>query len=170
MDCFAIHVDKTGDEGLPTVSLDINWAMEQKKDPVLNVHQLVKNGQKPTKEIETQSGTEVIKWIKEWSRLFLHEDILYRNRVNSEGEEQWQLLCPQQFRTIVCKLLHNDMGHLGQDRTIALCQDLVFWPEMSSDVVKWIAQCHRSSTTVCSLEEYHNQPSHGVGGFGLSYP
>ena len=144
VDCLAIHVDKTGDEALPTVSLDINWAMEQKKDPVLNVvHQLVKNGQKPTKEIKTQSGTEVMKWIKEWSRLFLHEDILYRKRVDSEGEEQWQLLCPQQFRTVVCKLLHNDMGHLGQDRTIALCQDRVFWPGMSSDVIKWIAQCHR---------------------------
>ena len=144
VDCLAIHVDKTGDEALPTVYLDINWAMEQKKDPVLNVvHQLVKKGQKPTKEIKSQNGTEVIKWIKEWSRLLLHEDILYRKRVDSEGEEQWQLLCPQQFRTVVCKLLHNDMGHLGQDRTIALCQDRVFWPGMSSDVIKWIAQCHR---------------------------
>ena len=140
VDCLAIHVDKTGDKGLPTVSLDINWAMEQKKD--LECGPSAENGQKPTKEIKTQSGTEVIKWIKEWSSLFLHDDILYRKRVDSEGEEQWQLLCPQQFRTVVCKLLHNDMGHLGQDRTIALCQDRVFWPRMSSDVVKLIAQCH----------------------------
>ena len=144
VECLAIQVNSTGDEGLPTVSMDVNWAAEQKKDPVLNtVYQLVKKGQKPTKEIRAQCAPDVLKWLNDWSRLFLHDDILYRRRVDFDGVERKQLLCPQQFRTVVCKLLHNDMGHLGQDRTIALCQDRVFWPGMSNDVVKWIHQCQR---------------------------
>ena len=103
----------------------------------------MKKGQKPTKEVRAQCDPDVLKWLNDWSRLFLHDGILYRRRVDSDGVEQKQLLCPQQFRTVVCKLLHNDMGHLGQDRTIALCQDRVLWPGMSNDVVKWIAQCRR---------------------------
>ena len=111
---------------------------------VLNtVYQLVKKGQKPTREIRAQCAPDVLKWLNDWSRLFLHDDILYGRRVDSDGVERKQLLCPQQFRTVVCKLLHNGMGYLGQDRTIALCQDRVFWPGMSNDVVKWIGQCQR---------------------------
>ena len=138
VECLAVQVNGIGDEGLPTVSMDVNWAAEQNKDPVLHtVYQLVKKGQKPTKEVRaSQCASDVMKWLNDLSRLFLHDDTLYRRRVDSNGVEQKQLLCPQQFRTVVCKLLHNDMGHLGQDRTIALCQDRVFWPGMSNDVVK----------------------------------
>ena len=144
VESLAVQVNGPGDEGLPTVSMDVNWAAEQRKDPVLNtVYQLVKKGQKPTREIHAQCALDVLKWLNDWSRLFLHDDILYRRRVDSNGVERKQLLCPQQFRTVVCKLLHNGMGHLGQDRTIALCQDRVFWPGMSNDVVKWIGQCQR---------------------------
>ena len=34
-------------------------------------------------------------------------------------------------------------GHLTQDRTIALCQEIFYWPGMSADVVKWISKCTR---------------------------
>ena len=44
---------------------------------------------------------------------------------------------------MVCKLLHDDMGHLGQDRTIALCQERFYCPGMSTDVVEWISMCYR---------------------------
>ena len=144
VECLAVQVNGTGDEGLLTVSMDVNWAAEQEKDPVLHIgYQLVKKGQKPTQEVRAQCAPDILKWLNDWSRLFLRDDILYRRRVDFGRVEQKQLLCPQQFRTVVCKLLHNDMGHLGQDRIVALCQDRVIWPGMSKDVVKWIAQCQR---------------------------
>ena len=76
VECLAIQVNGTGDEGFPTVSMDVNWAAEQKKDPVLHiVYQLVKEGQKPTKEVRAQCGPDILKWLNDWSRLFLHDDI-----------------------------------------------------------------------------------------------
>ena len=38
---------------------------------------------------------------------------------------------------------HDDMGHLGIDRTLAFCQDRVYWPGMARAVEKWIASCKR---------------------------
>ena len=145
VDCLAIHIDENiGGTGLPTVSLDVKWAEEQRKDPVLTeVCHLVKEGQKPTKEQRAQCDPEVLKFLNEWPRLIFDQDVLYRKRVNSDGGDTWQLLCPQQLRNVVCKLLHDDMGHLGQDRTIALCQERFYWPGMSTDVVKWISKCTR---------------------------
>ena len=129
---------------MPTVSLDAKWTEEQRKDPVLaTVCRLVRGGQKPTKEQRAQCDPEVLKFLNEWPRLIFNQDILYRKRVNTDGEENWQLLCPQQLRNVVCKLLHDDMGHLGQDRTIALCQERFYWPGMSTDVVEWISKCSR---------------------------
>ena len=61
----------------------------------------------------------------------------------TSGAKCWQLLCPVQFRKVVCKLLHDDMGHLGQDRTVASCQERFFWPGMTSDIAEYIAQCQR---------------------------
>ena len=35
------------------------------------------------------------------------------------------------------------MGHLGQDRTVASCQERFFWPGMTSGIAGYIAQCQR---------------------------
>ena len=148
VDCLAIHVDeKIRGIGLPTVSLDVKWTEEQKKNPVLaTVSRLVRGGQKPTKEQRAQCDPEVLKFLYEWPRLIFNQDVLYRKQVNPDEEENWQLLCPQQLRNMVCKLLHDDMGHLGQDRTIALCQERFYWPGKSTDVVDGISKYYRCTS------------------------
>ena len=124
------------------MSLDVKWSKEQLKDPVLNeVIRLVKAGKKSTKEERLQLSPEVLRFLNEWSRLTVHEDVIYRKKVNQDGDECWQLLCPVQFHTVVCKLLHDDMGHLGHDRTVVSCQERFFWPGMTSDIAAYIAQC-----------------------------
>ena len=154
VDCLAIHIDeKIGGTGLPTVSLEVKWAEEQRKDPVLTeVCRLVRGGQKPTNQERAQCDPEVLKFLNKWPRLIFDQDVLYRKRVNSDGGDHWQLLCPQQLRNVVWKLLHDDMEHLGQDRTIALCQERFYWPGMSTDVVKWISKCTRYT---CAKAPYH---------------
>ena len=79
-ECLTINDDQSGETtGLPTVSLDVKWSEEQLKDPVLNeVIQLVKTGKKPTKEERSQLSPEVLHFLNEWSRLSVHEDVIYR--------------------------------------------------------------------------------------------
>ena len=39
--------------------------------------------------------------------------------------------------------LHNDLGHLGIGRTVALARDRFYWPRMTSDIEEWIKHCDR---------------------------
>ena len=45
------------------------------------------------------------------------------------------------MRDTVCRMLHDEIGHLGQDRTIALCADRFYWPRYANDIIKWIGEC-----------------------------
>ena len=85
-ECLTINADQSGETtGLPTVSLDVKWSEEQLKDPVLNeVIQLVKTGKKATKEERSQLSPEVLRFLNEWSRLSVHEDVIYRKKVNQD--------------------------------------------------------------------------------------
>ena len=80
VDCLAIHVDeKIRGIGLPTVSLDVKWTEEQRKDPVLaTVCRLVRGGQKPTKEQRAQCDPEVLKFLNEWPKLIFNQGVFYR--------------------------------------------------------------------------------------------
>ena len=58
-------------------------------------------------------------------------------------EEIKQLVLPKQFRRRVVLACHDEMGHLGMDRTLLLLQDRVYWPGMSKDVREHIMTCGR---------------------------
>ena len=54
-----------------------------------------------------------------------------------------QLVLPESFRTRALKGFHDDLGHLGVDRTLDLLRDQFYWPGMMEDVTRHIRQCER---------------------------
>ncbi len=53
---------------------------------------------------------------------------------------QWmQLVLPAQFKSIVLRELHDEMGHQGLDRTTSFIRDCFFWPYMKriSNTMCW---------------------------------
>jgi hypothetical protein len=58
-------------------------------------------------------------------------------------EERQQLVLPAAHIPTVLQALHDDMGHLGKDRTLSLLQDRLYWPGMYKDTKSWIEQCGR---------------------------
>lgn len=72
----------------------------------------------------------------------LQNGILYRRRQVDE-EIQYQLILPESQRSIVLKSLHDDMGHLGFDRTLDLTRTRFFWPKMPQILNKKIKTCSR---------------------------
>ena len=61
---------------------------------------------------------EVIKYFREWNKLSLCNNILYRSAVIN-GVVTQQLVLPTRFRSLVLHL-HDDVGHQGRDRTLSL--------------------------------------------------
>ena len=103
------------------------------------VQKLVSDGQLPTRQQRAALSSDVLKVIKDWKKLTLKDGVLFRHRQSEDGSEKLQLLLPEAYRDLVCRMLHDDMGHLGQDRTISLCADRFFWPSYTKDIVKWIS-------------------------------
>ena len=60
-----------------------------------------------------------------------------------EGEDQYQLILPQEFRSISLRGSHNDLGHLGRDRGVHILRRMSYWPGMNKDLEEWIRICDR---------------------------
>ena len=75
--------------------------------------------------------------LRETNRLTLMDGVLYRTRQVEETLTH-QLLRPEELRAFVLKNLHDDMGHMGIDRTLDLVRSRFYWPRMAVDVERKI--------------------------------
>ncbi|KAJ8003250.1 hypothetical protein DPEC_G00167470 [Dallia pectoralis] len=80
--------------------------------------------------------------LRELTRLELRNGILYRTR-QDEGHTQYQLVLPEELREMVLTSLHDNMGHMGKDRTLDLARARFYWPRMASDIERKVKMCNR---------------------------
>ena len=52
-------------------------------------------------------------------------------------------MLPKSFVPKVILACHDDIGHLGMERTLGLLQKRLFWPKMAGDVCTHIHTCDR---------------------------
>lgn len=101
----------------------------QREDPVWNkVIKLVESDNLPADH--TANSLEEQSILREWKRLRLKSGILYRTR-ECEGKTLFQLILPVVLRPIALKNLHDDIRHLGIERTLELTRSRFYWPKMA---------------------------------------
>ena len=122
---------------------DIDWAKEQSADVTLKrVIQLLRTDNCQHKNELMKESPEVCKYVREWQKFSLIDNVLYRNTV-IDGEQTQQLVLPNSFKDIVLKHLHDDVGHQGRDRTLSLVRSRFFWPGLGSDAQQKVRNCER---------------------------
>ncbi|KAK3505931.1 hypothetical protein QTP70_003643, partial [Hemibagrus guttatus] len=87
------------------------------------------------------TNPELLRLKRETGKLFKRDGLLYRLSKRSSGDEVCQLVLPSEFRDVVMQATHDDLGHLGQERTLDLLRSRFFWPKMSEDVEEYIKNC-----------------------------
>ena len=115
---------------------------KQRADPSIReiIYQL-ESGEKPPPTARAELP-ELALLLREWNRLELRSGVLYRRK--QDGVHQtYQLVLPEELRSLVLTSLHNDMGHLGIDRTLDLVRSRFYWPKMASAVEAMIKTCNR---------------------------
>ena len=120
------------------------WKDLQNNDAVLRKFiPYVLRGAKPTSRelalLERDSPEFKLYW-RNWSRLTMREGVLSRSR-EVEGSTTYQLVLPESERLTVMKGLHDDVGHLGRDRTLELVRSRFFWPGMNEFVQDYVKKC-----------------------------
>ena len=150
IECMAITDTTDGTEDIPENLLETftlspkDWRKAQKDDPTLRciIHSLQTGSRVSASRTQTESTLDC-RYLKEWDRFFISRDgVLYRKTIINEQEFQ-QLVIPIDFRDVVFRALHDDLGHQGRDRTISLIKQRFFWPGIDSYVWDRVRQCSR---------------------------
>ena len=56
------------------------------------------------------------------------------------GKIREQVVLPKKFQRKVLKLLHDDMGHVGPEKTISLVKERFFWPHMAAEIESYVTR------------------------------
>ena len=143
-DLSADTQEETPAEILPSTALSgLDWRLAQRKDPTigLTIQHLKTDARKPAPQVLANPLYDA-RYAKDWDKLFLCNDILYRNGTVSSQEFR-QLVVPLSFRDEIFKALHRDLGHQGRDRTTSLIKQRFYWPGIDSFIRDRVRQCDR---------------------------
>ena len=127
------------------LDVSVDWREEQASDLVLAliIQSLVNGRPWPSGPRRSQECRTLV---KERSHLRMRNNLLYRVRCLGDGdspEMQHQLVIPTSARKCILEHVHDKIGHMGQDRTMALLCPRCFWPGMASDVKEYVRDCAR---------------------------
>uniref|UniRef100_A0A3B1ISM8 Gypsy retrotransposon integrase-like protein 1 n=1 Tax=Astyanax mexicanus TaxID=7994 RepID=A0A3B1ISM8_ASTMX len=140
-------------KGFPVISKlsEIEVREKQKSDSVIReVISSLEGGGVPSPSAKKEMP-QLHLMCREWNKLLLRNGILYRKR--QEGHEvQHQLVLPEDWREMVMTSLHDDMGHLGVERTLDLVRSRFYWPRMANDIENKIRTCRRCVLRKAPLE------------------
>lgn len=138
----AIPDDYTIENSMPPFLSHLNIKEEQRADAVIRelVYQM-ETGEKVSPMARAELP-ELSLLLREWVRLELIDGVLYRNRQDN-GNITYQLVLPECLRSVVLKSLHDEMGHMGIERTLDLVRTRFFWPKMAKDVEQKVKTCGR---------------------------
>ena len=120
----------------------------QQRDPLIaQFSKMWRYGTRP-KSLQLRHASNAIRaLVRRWDRVVVKDGVLYvRSHDPVEGDFH-QLLLPTELQPTILDALHNQAGHQGRDRTIALLRKRCYWPRMEGDVDSWCKKCERCTVS-----------------------
>ena len=75
-------------------------------------------------------------------RYILRNGLLYKKCVSNNRETGYlQFVLPKLFRKQALEACHDEIGHLGIERTTSLLKDRFYWPKMENDIEEYVKTC-----------------------------
>ena len=123
-----------------------DWMKAQAEDKIIGDIIKMYKAKELQKGKETDSQ-EMRQFLKQRSKLLLRNGVLYHKNDTQEidhpDRNTMQLVLPTTLRIQALKGCHDDLGHLGIERTLDLLRDQFYWPGMTEDVTRHIRQCEK---------------------------
>ena len=123
--------------------LPATMAKAQLKDSVLGlVIPFVRKGVKPKVSVIAKIRCKAArKYLLQFDRLILKQGVLHRIYISNDVETH-QLVLPLEYHQTMLHMLHDDYGHQGLDRTLALVRGRFYWSSMNHDATAYVTNCH----------------------------
>ena len=121
------------------------WARRQGEDQeIKTIIDLIQSERWNSYRYSKQEADTMKSYVKVRGDLEIINGLLYRRvHLKDRDEDTYQFVVPAKYRTLALELLHDKFGHLGIDRTTALCIGRFFWPKMAEEVRRYIQNCER---------------------------
>ncbi|XP_057703686.1 uncharacterized protein LOC130922736 [Corythoichthys intestinalis] len=121
---------------------DAELARLQQADPVIStVIKSLESGD-PVPDSLKLELPELCLMLRELPRLELKNGLLFKKR-HCGNTIVYQFVLPRALRSSIFTSLHDEMGHLGIDRTLDLVRSRFYWPKMASEIELKIKTCAR---------------------------
>ena len=139
------YLDTDSDSDHSAAGVSINSSIlsrAQDDDAVIGpVKDLVRQNRRPAIKDLKRYAPDSKMLLREWSKLSIDSDGLLR-RVITQPKEGIirQLVLPLKYQSLVMKELHDEMGHLGHERVLALARDRFYWPRMAAIIQRYVTQ------------------------------
>ena len=116
-----------------------DWKLEQENDPIISpVLKLMKDKSNDTNGLSDESK----RLFCNRSRLLFCSGLLYRKVFDGQLQEnKFQFVLPKPYWKQSLEACHENMGHLGIERTTSLLKDRFYWPSMIEDIELHIRSC-----------------------------
>ena len=116
-----------------------DWKIEQENDSIIGpVIEAIQNKTSNT----TGFSDESKRLFQNRSHLLFHCRLLYRKIFDGQQQEnKFQFVLPKSYWKQSLEACHDNMGHLGIERTTSLLRDRFYWPSMVEDIEHYNKSC-----------------------------
>ena len=104
---------------------------------------------RPSRSERKDEHHDTTRILLEWNKPELINGVLYRNC----GLRK-QIVLLKKFHSTVLQELHNNMGHVGVERTANLIRDRFYWPKMLSDIELHLKSCQCLKSKMPNRKQY----------------
>ena len=121
------------------------WRAAQLLDPAISkILQYVTRQEKPPTRNNLVPNSDFPRYVRQYPKLVIKNGVLFRKKIDDTTmRDIFQLVLPPNYRQLALQGLHDDIGHLGRERTLDLVQQRFYWPRMYTDVCNKIHSCER---------------------------
>ena len=118
-----------------------DWKTEQENDSIIGP---VIQAMRSKNCDNSQMNDESRQVLHNRSRLLLCSSLLYRKVFDGQLQEnKFQFVLPKSYWKQALEACHDNMGHLGIERTMSLLRDWFYWPSLLEDIEHHVKTCPR---------------------------
>ena len=119
-----------------------DWKIEQEQDPIIGPVLTIMQAKNVTSDNISEDSQRLLCGR---SRLLFRSGLLYRKVYDGQLQEsKFQFVLPKTYWQQALEACHDNMGHLGIERTTSLLRDRFYWPSMTEDIEHHVKTCPRS--------------------------
>ena len=95
-----------------------------------------------TAELRQSQTREVSAMLRGSDNLYFQQGVLFKHSTIA-GEQVQRLVVPLSSRPLVYRGIHDEVGHLGSERGVALARSRFYWYHMEDDIKAYCKRCVR---------------------------